>query len=177
MQNHWHFYNPNTFHFCLPIKGIIVKKSYRVMDLSQIVALVMVNKPMQFCTIFFSTFDVIAKVTVSHNNVNHDTRVMPKPWLFSLNNSRANMRSYSSIWGTCNGLNEKTCTHQRGPGWRSAGVQQGKLSSHWSPTSVAGPLQNNRNHLCYNTSWFKIQELNSNIKLIPTFVSFSCVPK
>jgi len=62
------------------------------MCLGQIVALMMVNKCMKFQEICFSTFKVIAKVKVCHddnnNNENNDypaadnTRVITKPRLF-----------------------------------------------------------------------------------------------
>ena len=66
------------------------------MDLGQIVALMMVNKCMKFHEICFSTFKVIAKVKVCHDDKDTadnaavdnaaDTRVMTIPRLFSLKN-------------------------------------------------------------------------------------------
>ena len=56
------------------------------MGLSHIEALIMVNKCMKFHEICFSTFKVIAKVKVFHNDYAdaNDTRVMtiPQPFFF-----------------------------------------------------------------------------------------------
>ena len=77
----------------------------------QTVALVMVNKHMNFHKICFNTYKVIAKVKVCHDdddddndndnddyndyaaaNDDDDTRVMTIPQLFYLKNSRANKK-------------------------------------------------------------------------------------
>ena len=57
MPNYWHSCNQHTVHFCISKKGhYFVKKCCRVMALSQIEALVMVNKHMKFHEICFNTY-------------------------------------------------------------------------------------------------------------------------
>ena len=81
-------YNQYTW-LWIYVKGhTFVNKHCRVVGLGQIVALMLFNKNIQFHEICFSTFKVIAKVQVCHNdkdddeNKDNNTRVMTIPRLF-----------------------------------------------------------------------------------------------
>ena len=68
----------------MPLRDMILSKSYRVILLGQIVALVMMNNHMKFHKICFNTLKVISKVKVCHDDddekdytaTDDDTRVM-----------------------------------------------------------------------------------------------------
>ena len=104
----------NTVHFCISIKGHnFVKKSFRVMVLGQIVALVMVNKQMKFHQNCFNTYKVIAEVKVCQDNddndndyaaanADDDTRVMtiPRRLFFFENTAELKITPFCNVMST-----------------------------------------------------------------------------